>query len=267
VPSPEQPQPLRSLQTFERDINITLDFSELPGLTVEKNVATIRLNRPKHHNRLAPEDLAVLVELVQQAQDNAAVRLLVITGSGEKSFCSGYTLQAIEQELDARFEEALNAVERCELPTLCWLNGDVYGGGMDLALCCDWRIGSAAIRAFMPAARFGLHYHADGLRRFTQRLGSSYAKELLLMAREISGERLAQMGFLTELAPSSEHASQLIELYSQSLSACDPQVVRTMKRQIDQISLGNKAAFVDRSEYLKSLGSEELRRRVRSIKK
>src|SRR5476649_222794 len=103
--------------------------------------ATIRLARPAEHNRIDPADLAVLLEYFGRILADNAVRVLVITSTGEKTFSSGYTISAIREELDDRFEKMLDTLEMLPLPVICALNGSVFGGATDLALACDFRIG------------------------------------------------------------------------------------------------------------------------------
>ena len=81
------------------------------------------------------------------------------------------------------------------------LDGGVYGGATDLALCCDWRIGVSGTRMFMPAARFGLHYYPGGLRRYVRALGAAQAKRIFLTGQTLRAQEMLRIGFLTELVP------------------------------------------------------------------
>src|SRR3972149_4466534 len=117
-----------------------------PHLEIEGPRACIRFCRPAEHNRIDPSDLAILKEHLQRVIADANVRVLVITGAGNKTFSSGYTIQAIREQLDDRFESFLDTLESLPLPVICALNGSAYGGAIDLALCCDFRIGVNASR-------------------------------------------------------------------------------------------------------------------------
>src|SRR5688572_27922944 len=137
--------------------------------------ATITLNDPAKHNRLDPAGLKALRAAIEKADADPAVRVTVITGAGEKTFCSGYDLGSIsaserrsQSTNDDSFEKVMDRLEAMRMPTLCALNGGVYGGATDLALACDFRLGVRGMKFFMPAARFGLHYYPGGLRRYTQ---------------------------------------------------------------------------------------------------
>ncbi|HEV7414368.1 MAG TPA: enoyl-CoA hydratase/isomerase family protein, partial [Casimicrobiaceae bacterium] len=170
-----------------------------PTLEVASAVATIRLRRPAEHNRIDPDDVAVIRGYMDSGKLYPAARALVFTGTGDTTFSSGYTVDAIVGRLDRNFEELLDAIERLPLPTICALNGSVYGGATDLALCCDFRLGVRGSRMFMPAARFGLHYYPGGLRRAVAALGAAQAKRIFLTAQTIDADEMLRIGFLTEL--------------------------------------------------------------------
>src|SRR3954470_3418924 len=157
-----------------------------PVLSIEGARATIRLNRPKHLNRLQPEDLRALLELFDQLEANSGFRVLVLTGTG-RAFSAGYDLGSLaeragaseEQTAGSEFEVVVNRLEDLSIPTICRLNGGVYGGSTDLALACDFRIGVDTAEMFMPAARLGLHYYTSGIRRYLLRLGGAHPRPLV----------------------------------------------------------------------------------------
>jgi enoyl-CoA hydratase/carnithine racemase len=232
-----------------------------PTLEVAGATATIRLRRPAEHNRIDPDDVAVIRGYLDNGKLYPAARALVFTGTGDTTFSSGYTVDAIVGRLDRDFEDLLDAVERFPLPTICALNGSVYGGATDLALCCDFRLGVRGSRMFMPAARFGLHYYPGGLRRAVAALGAAQAKRVFLTAQTIDADEMLRIGFLAELLDRRELPGR-VEEYVGALAECDPGVVRSMKRQIDAIAAGDRAGAESRSAYEASLGSDELRRRL-----
>ena len=236
----------------------------------------VTLNRPEQHNRLDPADIDALSALLAQIARDAetrpqAVRALVITGTGEKTFSSGYTLQAILDELDARFERMLDALEALPVPTIAAFNGSVYGGATDLALCCDIRIGIPGIRMFMPAAKFGLHYYPGGLRRYVSRLGLPAATKLMLTATTIETEEMLRVGFLTEVVERASLES-CVDGYLDHVAGTEPVVVAQMKRHLRALAgagdAGSGAQALQASmeaAYAASLRSDELQRRLRDL--
>ena len=161
----------------------TTDEASTPVLAIDGARATIRLNRPKHLNRLQPEDLEALLKLFERIEADPALRVLVLTGTG-RAFSAGYDLGSIsartgnahEGTSASAFEVVVNRLEDLALPAICRLNGGVYGGATDLALACDFRIGVDTAEMFMPAARLGLHYYRSGIGRYVSRLGVNNAK-------------------------------------------------------------------------------------------
>ena len=212
----------------------------MPTLTVEGSCATIRLNRPLLHNRLSPQDLACLNDLLGTAEQDRSLRSLVLTASG-KSFCSGFEIGALgeAESGDGRaFERLADRLERCRLPTICALNGSVYGGATDLALACDFRVGVTGMTLLMPAARLGLHYYCGGLQRYVSRLGVSAAKRLFLLAEPADTETLLRIGYLDEAVASDALISRVRELTA-VLAQRAPAAVQGMKAALNDIARGD----------------------------
>ncbi len=146
------------------------------------------------------------------------MRVTVITGTGEKTFCSGYDLGSIPAGRAATTRAArtlsklvMDRIEAMRMPTLCALNGSVYGGATDLALACDFRLGVKGMRFFMPAARFGLHYYPSGLRRYTQKVSPSFAKRAFLLSEDFHDAELLAVGYLDWLVERAEFKDKVAE--------------------------------------------------------
>lgn len=235
-----------------------------PTLDIEGDTATITLRRASQHNRIDPDDPPLVCRYVEQIGAQTSLRLLVLTGEGDKTFCSGYTLARIGTHLDRSFEDMLDALEAVEVPTLCLMNGSAYGGGTDLAMACDFRIGVRGCRLFMPAARFGLHYYPGGLRRFVTRLGPTAAKKIFLTAASLGDEELLRLGFLTELVDRRD-LSATVDRYREDIRSCEPDAVRSMKHHIDGIAGGTWNEELGRAAYQGSLRSPETLRRLATL--
>lgn len=237
-----------------------------PSLKLAGAVATIRFERPAEHNRIDPDDIPVLRRYLDQVAAQPLRRVLVFTGSGSRTFSSGFTVNAILERLDRSFEDLLDAIEGFPLPTICALNGSVYGGATDLALCCDFRIGVRGAGMFMPAAKFGLHYYPGGLRRFVAVVGLANAKRIFLTAQTLRAEEMLRIGFLTELVTRAKLDDRVAE-YVAAIEECEPSVVKSMKRQLNALAAGNNAEGSSREAYEASLASKELRRRLTALAK
>ena len=218
------------------------DHPGAPLLQRAPGIARITLNRPAEHNRMDPADIDAMLPLLERLAAEAApgggdapLRALVITGAGERTFSSGYTLQAIVTELDDRFERMLDAIETLPFVTIAALNGSVYGGATDLALACDLRIGIPGLKMFMPAAKFGLHYYPGGLRRYVARLGLPAATKLMLTGMTIETEEMLRIGFLTEVV-AREALDARVDAYLEQIAETEPVVVAQMKGHLQALA-------------------------------
>ena len=216
-----------------------------PLLEIKGARATIRLNRPKHLNRLQPDDLDALLKLFDRIEADPAIRVLVLTGTG-RAFSAGYDLGSIaeraagapeQQSAGSAFEVVVNRLEDLAMPTICRLNGGVYGGSTDLALACDFRIGVDSGEMFMPAARLGLHYYKSGIMRYVSRLGVDNAKKLFLTAQKIDAPEMLRIGYLTAMVP-AEALDQEVDKLAGVLAGNAPVAMRGMKRAINEFARG-----------------------------
>ena len=234
-----------------------------PILTIQGARASIRLNRPAEHNRLDPGDLNELHEQLKRIESDPAVRVFILTGTGARSFCSGYTITALQDMKvgsgsgDAALEEVIDRVESLRMPTLCSLNGSAYGGGIDLALACDYRIGISGTRMVMPAARIGLHYYASGMRRYVERLGLATAKKLFLIGESMECAEMLRVGFLDELVEPSALKNRT-EAIARIIEGNAPAAVADMKRNLNLIAQGRYDPTDITSAHRMSLRSADL---------
>jgi enoyl-CoA hydratase/carnithine racemase len=234
-----------------------------PLLTIAGRTATILLRRPQQHNRIDPDDLPILLDQLDRIEADDAVDVLVLRGSGSQTFSSGYTIEAIRSRLEERtFEKFLNRLENLARPSIVAIQGGVYGGATDLALCCDLRIGVSSSRMFMPAARFGLHYYADGLRRYVSRLGPTAARKLMLTGCTIEADEMLRIGFLTDLVAPAE-LDATVSKYVQQLLACDRGAIAAMKQSLNQLAFVDPAILDGiHARFLASLQSPALQQRL-----
>jgi enoyl-CoA hydratase len=230
---------------MEKTMSEPAATASTPLIEISGARATIRLNRPKHLNRLQPDDLDALLELFDRIEADPAIRVLVLTGTG-RAFSAGYDLGSIAERAasapeqpaaGSAFEVVVNRLEGLGIPTICRLNGGVYGGATDLALACDFRIGVDSGEMFMPAARLGLHYYKSGIVRYVSRLGVDNAKKLFLTAQKIDAAEMLRIGYLTAMA-SAETLDQEVDKLAAILAGNAPVAMRGMKRAINEFARG-----------------------------
>jgi len=254
----------------------TQSESTAPVVTIKDGRATIRLNRPREHNRIEPDDLALLRETFTRIDEDPRVRVLVLTGTG-KSFSSGYHIGAlVERHATKRdgaepgsdsFERVVDRLEALRVPTIAALNGGVYGGSTDLALACDFRIGVEGMKLLMPAARLGIVYYPSGIERYVARLGVAAAKRLFLTAQPIDTQEMLRIGYLDWCVPAGELMAR-VDALAETLAANAPLALAGLKRAINEIAGGRLdraalaaarshcAASEDHAEALKAWGEK-----------
>jgi enoyl-CoA hydratase/carnithine racemase len=209
-------------------------------------------------NRLAPEDLAVLVEHIAAVNATEQVLVLRVRGQG-KYFCSGYDIGKIGAGgRSVSFEAMVDAFEDARPVTIAALHGGVYGGGTDLALSCDFRIGARGVDMFMPAARLGLHFYQRGLERYVARLGLDTAKKLFLTAQRIDADEMRACGFLTDLV-APEALDEAVERLSGQLAAMAPIALLGMKKHLNRIARGTLDVDDLNRDIVRARDSEDIR--------
>ena len=215
-----------------------------PTVALHEALAVIVLNRPDQHNRMDMGDIAGMHAILDALDANRDVRAVVLTARG-RSFCSGYDIGSFSAEPggavnDASghdFNHVCDRLEKLRQPTICAINGSVYGGAIDLALSCDFRIGHADIVMSMPAARLGLHYYGSGQLRYVSRLGLNAAKRLFLAADTVDAQEMLRCGFLNEIVPRDLIMEKAMALAGR-IARHAPLAVQGMKLSLNEIAAG-----------------------------
>jgi enoyl-CoA hydratase len=233
----------------------------IPTLSIHGRIAAITLQRPEQANRLEPQDLQAIAGHIDTVNANAHVLVLRIEATG-KYFCSGFDINQIGHHVahspTVSFEKLVDTLEQARPVTIALLQGGVYGGATDLALACDFRIGTEAVDMFMPAARLGLHYYESGLQRYVSRLGVDTAKRLFLTAEKLDAPALRACGFLTDLVSASELAARADSLAA-TLSGMAPLALLGMKRNLNAIANGRLDTRQLASDIARCAQSEDIK--------
>jgi enoyl-CoA hydratase len=241
--------------------------SDTPSLSVDGSIATLRLRRPGHANRLGPQDLDVLREHLDAVNANDAVRVLRILSEG-KYFCSGYDISSLASDSapsSLYFGQTMDLIEAARPVTIAAVQGGAYGGGTDLCLACDFRIGTPRADMFMPATRLGLHFYAGGMSRYVTRLGLDQARRLFLTAERIQADEMLRIGFLTELVPEDRLQDRLDALSAQ-IAAMAPIPLFGVKAQLNRIARGESDPAGIEQAVLRSERSQDLAEGARAWK-
>lgn len=201
----------------------------------EGPVGTLLLNNPEKHNALGMVQFEGIHAALEEARGLDDLRVLVLTGSGGKTFCAGAALNELSSGgiRDDAFQAMTTAISDFPLPTVCSVNGNVFGGGAELALSCDFRIGVTGTRMRVPAASIGLCYPLPGIQKFVARLGPHVAKRVLVASEEMDAPELLRIGFLDKLVEPAQLDAE-VQGYAQHIANLAPLAVRAMKRLLQQ---------------------------------
>ncbi len=247
---------------------------------VEKrgNTCTLVLNRPEKRNSLSPDLLVNLSQTLKELAKDDSIRTLILRGSGEKAFCSGYDIGSIPTRVNPEIQEklkkqnslelALNSVENYPYPVIAMLNGSAFGAGCELALCCDIRLAADDIRMGLPPAKLGLVYPWKGVQRFIQILGARCTREMLFTGRAIEGPQLLEKGLVDYLVPRGEFES-FTQRFAEEIAGNAPLSLKGMKKTINLILSSGEMKEEDRkaAESLmnQAFSSEDLKEGQRAF--
>ena len=171
-------------------------------------VLIVTLNRPESMNSLSRELLAALNKLVTEISVDKNVRVVVITGAGEKSFCSGADLKerATMTPLEVKqyiqmIRNTFTMVENLPQPVIAAVNGFAFGGGTELALASDIRIAAANATMGLTETSLGIIPGAGGTQRLVRLIGKGKAKEMVFTAHRAKAEEALTIGLVNQIAP------------------------------------------------------------------
>ena len=224
------------------------------NLLVERDggVLTITINRPKVLNALNAATLAELDREIAAARDDAAVRVIILTGGGEKSFVAGADINELAVQTPvagrehARHGQALfDRIERLGKPVIAAVNGFALGGGCELAMACTMRIAADTAKFGQPEINLGLIPGYAGSQRLPRLVGRGRALELLLTGNPISAEEAHRIGLVNKVVPAAALQAEAKALAA-SLASKAPVAVRYI---LEAVAGGVEMKFADAQDY------------------
>ncbi len=204
-------------------------------------VATITLNRPATRNALKMADLQRVGEVLGEVEADTSIRVLILTGAGDRAFSGGVDLSDVSDGGAAWEENPLTALcdqlEALPRVTIARLNGAVIGGSAELTCACDFRVAAEGVRLMVPAAKLGVHYEPSGLRRAVAAMGMQAARRVYLLAEAQSAEALRACGYLDALV-ARDALDEAVAAIADAAEAGAPLAVDGMKAALSEISRG-----------------------------
>lgn len=188
-------------------------------LKIEKNIATITLNRPEAANAFSRQMLTEFRELIEELKYNSSIRTVILTGSGEKVFCAGADLKEragmtpIEvKQTVALIRQVINSVEHLPMPVIAAINGVAFGGGLELALACDIRIAAETAKVGLTETSLAIIPGAGGTQRLPRLIGLGKAKELIYTAQRVDAYEAKEIGLVEYVVPKEELLQKAMEI-------------------------------------------------------
>lgn len=207
-----------------------------PSLQISGALATLTLQRPALANRLELADLAALEAHCETLAARPDVRVLVLQAEGPH-FCSGFHIDAVPGvDAPALFERLCDRVEQLPQVSIAAIHGGIWGGATDLALACDFRLGTHQCQMAIPAARLGLHYYGGGMRRLVTRLGLGPAKRLLLGGESLDAAAMLVCHFLDDCLPDRTALRERVQAQAQTIAGLAPLALTGMKRHLNALA-------------------------------
>ena len=200
----------------------------------------VTLNRPDVRNALSRAVNLRLQDLAAEIQHRDDVTAVVITGAGDKAFCAGADLKERKGVPAKESNTYINAIAgaisgwgEIRKPTIAAMNGAAYGGGLELALACDFRIAVEGSEVGLTETRLGIMPGAGGTQRLPRLIGEARAKEMIMLGRRISVARAHEIGLVTQVVPRG-NLRPAVDAWLAELAACAPLSVASAKSAIER---------------------------------
>jgi enoyl-CoA hydratase len=233
-------------------------------------VATLTLNRPEALNAFSNEVVEEILLGLGDARNDETVRIVILTGAGEKAFSSGADIKAMvgmtalkARELSLMGEKLCTALENFEKPVIAAMNGYALGGGLEVAMSCDLRIASENARMGQTEINIGLIPGWGGTQRLTRLVGRTKAKELVFTGKMIDAKTAEQLGIVNMVVPADKFR-ETVRQFASELAAKAPVALRVAKALINKgadISL-DSALALEREGFGVVASSEDLKEGV-----
>jgi enoyl-CoA hydratase len=207
---------------------------------VEQGLATITINRPKALNALNRETLEELFQAFSAVDNDAEVKVVILTGAGEKAFVAGadisqmQSLDALQARSFAQFGQmVLRTIENLSKPVIAAVNGFALGGGCELAMACDIRLASDNAKFGQPEVNLGVIPGFAGTQRLSRLIGKGRAKELVFTGDMIGAEEACRLGLVNKVLD-QDHLLEAARKMAQKIASKGPLAVHLSKEIIDK---------------------------------
>ncbi|MDE2406252.1 MAG: enoyl-CoA hydratase/isomerase family protein [Xanthomonadaceae bacterium] len=226
--------------------------TSLLQIDTDAGIRTLRINRPDKLNALNAATLDALDAAFADAETDAAVRVVVLTGAGPKAFVAGADIAEMNaltpvegRDFSLRGTRMMRRVEKLSKPVIAMVNGFALGGGLELAMCCHLRVAADSAKVGQPEINLGLIPGFGGSQRLLRLCGRAATLELCLTGAPITAERALQLGIVNRVVPAAELEAETMKLAAQLANAA-PLALRGM---LDCVNVGGECGIEEGLEY------------------
>ena len=219
--------------------------SGTPRILARRDGATgwLTFNNPERRNAVSMDMWEAIPRVFAAFQADPDVRVIVLTGAGDKAFVAGADISQFESQRASeegvrRYEEIGDAAQRAILesdkPVIAMIRGFCIGGGLNVANACDLRIASEDARFAIPAAKMGLGYRPSSMKMLVDAVGPANAREMMLTARQFTAAEAKEMGLVHRIT-SKEALQGTVAEYCEAIAANAPLTMKAAKRIIREV--------------------------------
>lgn len=220
-------------------------------LTYEANAAVITLNRPQAMNALNGEMIQRIGDLIDEVNDSPACALIIV-GAGGKAFCAGADVKEIlgrdigqQHGFAERGQQTFAKLDALRIPSIAVISGIAFGGGLELAMACTFRVGTAKARLALPEVKLGLIPGYGGTQRLPRLVGSSRALELIATGRIVNAEEAERIGLVHRIEDGDDPLAIGLR-FTSALGTTPPaslQMIRQAVSRASDVSLHEGLAY------------------------
>lgn len=228
-------------------------MSDIPvAISNQGAIRRITVNRPEKLNALNAATLDALSQAFEQAANDAAVRVVVLTGAGQKAFVAGADIAEMAdlrptegRDFSLRGQRLMRRIETLPKPVIGMINGFALGGGLELAMACHLRIAADSAKVGQPEINLGLIPGFGGSQRLLRLAGRAAALELCLLGAPITAERALQLGIVNKVVSAAELEAETQKLAEQLASAAP----LALRGTLDIINVGGECGIEEGLQY------------------
>ena len=201
-------------------------------------IGRIIFNNPARHNAVSLDMWRAVAQIMEEFENDPTIRVIVLSGAGGKAFVSGADISEFKEKRDsveaaeayAKISETARIrLQETNKPTIAMIRGYCIGGGMATALACDIRIAAEGSKFGVPAAKLGLGYAYDGIKKLIDVVGPAFAREIFYTARQFTTDEALAMGLVNRVVPDGELESY-VNNYCATIAGNAPLTVRSVKQ-------------------------------------